>query len=324
MEMTSTSVQSVSCEQQSDAQSTGIALIECGGSGSKAGNKNQEMTGRAPMPMPVARLQIDMDKNEPTTADERVCIALSPENAEELVSNASRFGPHVQTAVNNLAPMLDPGELSAGARTTPGLTQLAFWFHLEAVLQALIRQIAQLKKDKRVKTIRPVIVTSNGGGSGSALSRLVPGFLGEPMFRNRLLCGLDPFLLEAPIVLTAYPFTYARHAATTRQEIKILANQYAWLREMDPLLYHSFVSYVLAVGYSNNSGTVLDSSELMVDVLATSLHHFIRNYAYFMSRWTDPVPNPQMDHYLGVDLPERMFPSVRDLRIKYYGKEDLS
>ncbi len=323
MASTATELNRIQRDIQGDEQNVGFLIIEVGGSGSQAGNKNQLMLDRQPLPAAIARLQIDMDKNEPTTAEDRLNIALTPENAEELVSNAARFGPEVVAAVKHLAPMLDPGELSAGARTTPGLTQLGFIFHLQMVLRTLIRVIAKLKQDKRVKRIRPIIIGSNGGGSGSALSRLIPLYLGKQSFRTRLLAGLDPFLLEQPIVLTAFPWTYARHAATNRQGLKIMANQYAWIREMDPLLYHHLVSHVLAIGYSNNSGTVLNTSERLVDVLATSLHHFLRNYSFFISRWTDSIPNPQTDHYQGIDLPERMYPTVRELRIKFYGKEDL-
>ena len=305
----------------SDDGKVGAIICELGGNGSKAGNKNQLMMDREALPMPVVRLQIDMDQNEPSTADVKCCIALSAENGQELVSNAARFG--LENAVKHLAPMLDPEELEAGARTTPGLTQLGFIYHLARIIRAFITAIALLKQDRRVERIRLILVSSNGGGAGSALTRLIPWCLGQRKFRERILAGLDPFTLQAPIILTSSPFTYSRHSATERQAVKIMANQYAWFREVDELLFRNLVSHVLTVGYSNSSGTVLHSPERMVDVLATSLHHFLRNYRYFRSRWTDTIPNPQTDWYLGIDLPENLYESVRQLRIKYYGEEDL-
>lgn len=307
---------------RSDDQTTGLALLEAGGTGSQAGNKNQQMLDREPCPLPVARMQFEMDKNEMSTAQERIIISLSPENAAELVSNAPRFGKEAVQAIESLASMLDAAELTAGARTTPGLTQLALVFHQEKLLAGMRRLMNRILKHRQVKAIRPVIVASNGGGTGNAASRLIPWLLGQEDFKHRLLAGLPPFVLESPIVITAYPFTYARSASTTRQEIKIMSNQYAWLREMDVLMSRNLVSNVLSVGYSNSAGTILDSAGRMVDVLASSLHHFIRNYSYFMSRWTDSVPNPQTDRYLGSDLPEHRYPSVRKLITRFYGSEN--
>jgi hypothetical protein len=203
------------------------------------------------------------------------------------------------------------------------VAQCALAFHERTVVRQIGRAISRLKRRPGVKRILPVLLHSNGGGTGSSLSVLLPWLMKRRTVYARLRAGFDSGLLETPVLVTAFPYSYARNCATDSQATKILANQYAWEKETDQLLYHHAVSYIVSVGYSNSAGIVNDTAGRMVRVLAASAYHFIVNYGYFKGRHVDSLPSPREAHYCGIDLPERLFPRVKALWRQRYPEEDV-
>ena len=300
---------------------TGFALISGGGIGAKADNRYGELSAALPFDAPVVRMHMDTDLNQASSAERRVSVSMDAENVSELFANARRFGRPAAIAVEHLK-RINATELLDGSRTTPAFTQLALAYHTRLVLMSL-RWCLRRLRDQGATRYVPIVVGSNGGGFGSAMTRVLPMLLATRKFRNRLMVGVPESRLLAPVVMTAYPIGYARNASVDRQETKILANIYAWLREVDWLLGKGAIGRVMAIGYSNPAGVAIDTPTQMASVLGRSLYQFVRNYGYLMSRAVDTDP-ALTESYLGVDLPERVFPSVQNLVDRYYSNKETN
>lgn len=311
----------ISTRPEAAENSLAFLLLELGGSGSQGGNRLQELADLGGCRATFERVQFDLDKGQTSTAKFFADLSLSPAQAREIKANARRFDPAFAAAVRHVGYLLDPMEVEAGARSTRGVTQIAVMYHLDRVLKAVAKAVASLLARGRFTRIQPIILTSTGGGMGSAASVVIPAVMKQPKARARMLAGLDPDLLMAPIVMAAAPYAYVRNYTTRSQGTKVLANYYATLRELDGSLLRREVAYVVTMGFSNSAGMINDTPERMVDVLATSALQFMANFSHFKGRWVDSVPSAGDQTYRGLDLPENIFPTVRALREKFYPEE---
>ena len=302
-----------------EADSVGYLVIEAGGVAAKGDLHFAKRCDDFPLQSPVVRIHVDTDLSETSRADKSVFIGMRSEQMNELCANAARFGPEIVAAVRHLG-QLSSSDMVRGSKTTPAFTQLAMAFHSKELLDATRWGINTLREQGATR-FQPIVTGSNGGGVGSAVTRLYPLRLADPVFRRRAMIGLPESQLLTPIVMTAFPIGYARNASIQRQETKILANQYGWFRETDWLLAKGVVDRVLAIGYSNSAGAALDTPQQMGCVLGRSLFHLIHNYGYLRSRGADTDPAVS-ESYLGDDLPERRFASVQQLVDKHYYKEN--
>lgn len=295
-------------------------IFEIGGTGSKAGNALELLLGQHNPRVFFERLHLDLDRNEHSTAAASVDLSLKPEQVRTLVKNASSFGPFAPEAVKALEENLDPNTIESGAKTVRGVCQLALAYHEEALRKALRRCIDAIKKQGRVQRIAPLVVCSNGGGTGSAGSVVIPRLLASRRFRASILSGFSPDLLEPAVVIAASPFAFANSYASNDQALKILANRYAWALEIDDCILKNHIQYCATIGYSNSAGTLLDTEQQMTRVLAASAFRLITRFDFIRARLVDGVPNPSQSRYCG-DTAEELDAELSRLRSTYFGEE---
>ena len=81
----------------------------------------------------------------------------------------------------------------------------------------------------------PVLISSSGGGTGSAAQILLIDLLCQPEFRHRLLGGVPSDLLLPPMAFVCEPFAYVSEVGQM-QARKIMANALAFRLESEQLL----------------------------------------------------------------------------------------
>jgi hypothetical protein len=205
--------------------------------------------------------------------------------------------------VHDLERMLAAGDIMNGSRTTRALTQLALIFHREPLCRGLRRALTDLREQYKVSAVMPVLISSSGGGTGSAAQILLMDLLRQGEFRHRLLSGIPSDLLLPPMAFVAEPFAFANEASYL-QARKIMANALAFRLESEQMLTQRAVSYVAHVGYANDGGTVLADPELMAKVLGHAVYEIERGWGQLKSRWVDgPDDVASMTNYGGQDSP---------------------
>ncbi|MEM7311963.1 MAG: hypothetical protein AAF497_02305 [Planctomycetota bacterium] len=301
-----------------DHSSSGVLLISAGGKGCEAADKARRLLGEVECTTPYYHISIDTDSAQTSLADVHINISINATQAATIKANAIQFGPVVVKILEHLDHMFDPVELEHGARTTPAMTQVMFEYHKHKLISHMRKAIDHLKRSCR--KIRIFIVHSTGGGSGRAISILLPLCLAESSFRTSLTYGYDPNILEVPATISGYAINHARHDATEQQAVKICANHVAWSRESDFLLRNQKLMYAAHVGYSNHSA-VNSTAEELTDVMAEAIFDLLTNFPYFKSRWVDSVSSPK-DSLRATDLPEERFPSVKEERRRQLENKD--
>ena len=200
--------------------------------------------------------------------------------------------------------MLDPHDILNGSRTTRPLTQLAFIFRREYLCRTMRRSLTRLWQRYKVRMVTPVILSSSGGGTGSAAQLLLMDLLRQPAFRHRLLSGLPSDALAPPMSFVCEPFAYVNETSEM-QACKILANAKAFRIESEAILQQRAATYVTHIGYANEGGTVLADPDLMAKVLGNAVYEIERCWPELKARWVNgPDDVASMTHYLGQDSPQ--------------------
>jgi hypothetical protein len=282
----------------------GFLEIWVGGVGNRGGaevDRHHRTDGR---PYPRQTISLDTDPETHTSpgsgAHHDVTIDLDERKLAVLTASPERFGPNVRAITEQLAADLDPDELEHGSRTKRAITQLAVAFHLETIMVTLRAALDQLRRQPGVKNVIPLIISSSGGGAGSALQVLLAFYLANPLFRDRLLLGIDRSILKRTIQVIVEPYSYARTNAG-KQERKILANAYAFRKESDWLLEQKAVQWAFHIGFSNNYGAVLADPRTMSRVLGNCVYEVQRNWGMLKGRIVDREFGKG---YAGGDTPE--------------------
>ncbi|NLY02146.1 MAG: hypothetical protein GXY83_39180 [Rhodopirellula sp.] len=254
-------------------------------------------------------VQLDTHRGDACSADVEYFLETSTQDMEAILTNAPLFGADAVAILEEMKHLLRPGDILNGARTTRCLTQLLFLAHKDTLCRVLRAAISELRRKARFKQIRPVFISSSGGGTGSSLQLLLMLALECADFRRRLLLGEDELLLLSPIAFVVEPFHYARVVGDT-QAHKVLANSYAFRVETEYLMQTGLgPDYVFHLGYSNDEGTVIASAELMGRTLGECVYQIERNWPEFKKHWVDNVDsNASFSRYRGEDTAKRLFP----------------
>lgn len=253
--------------------------------------------------IPQILVHIDTDPNSANYVDLACPIALDAGKLRALQADPGRFGESVSTILETYANLLSPEDVQNGSRTTRVLTQLAFCFHQQKIVMTLRTAVQQLVKHHKIDCVVPFLVSSSGGGAGSALQILLVRKFQQPSFRNLITEGLSEDLLQRPIGVVAEPFAYAmRHASTHHS--KILANAFAYRIESEALERQAMAQYFYHLGFSNQHGVILSDPEQIAWVVGTSVYEYQRNWDEFGARCTDPKASGLTQRYSGRDIPE--------------------
>jgi len=258
-------------------------------------------------PFSQGLVQVDTHAGDSCDADFQYFLETNAQDMEAILANAHLFGKEAVAILDEMKHLLRPSDILNGARTTRCLTQLLFIWHEDNLCRMLRDAISDLRRKSRFKQLRPVLISSSGGGTGSALQVLLMLAFSCSAFRPRLLLGEDDFLLLPPISFVVEPFHYARVVGDT-QAHKVLANSYAFRVETEYLMQQGLgPDYVFHLGYSNDEGTVIASPDLMARTLGECVYEIERNWPEFKKHWVDNVDsNAPFARYRGEDTAHRL------------------
>lgn len=283
--------------------------ILLGGVAAAAGRTFRRLFKADGEPFHQSLFQIDTHGDEPCPADGKYFMETSAQDMEAIMSNAGLFGTQAKEIITEMQHFLRPSDILNGARTTRCLTQLLFLSHRPHLCRALRDAIAKLRGKARFKHLRPFLISSSAGGTGSALQILLMLAFASPTFRRSLLLGDEEFLLLPPISLVVEPFYYARVVGDT-QAHKLLANSHAFRIESEYLMQEGIgPDYVFHLGYSNDEGTVIASADQMGRTLGECVYQMERNWPEFKKHWVDSADsNAIFNRYRGEDTVQRLCP----------------
>lgn len=291
---------------RSGEKPTAFLVIPLGGTGNAAtaNIRRQYDMDRQPFPMTIAA--VDTDSLPTQGGDFQIRIGLDGQKAKAIIANAGVFGPKAEAIVRDFGALLHPENIQNGARTTRALTQLALLYHEELVIKQLRDAVLHLFHQGGFKHIIPVMLASSGGGTGSALSILLPQKLAESRFKARLTEGLPSGVVQTPILFVVEPFAYAMRNQTLHAD-KILANAFAFRLESALLEIAGALRYCFHLGLASPGGTVLDSPDQIARVLGTSVYQFLYHWPQIKSRLVDTVDTHMLSaRYAGQDIWERV------------------
>lgn len=278
--------------------------ISLGGSGERASSVYGDLYVADGSPFPMVCVHIDTDPVTQAVFDESILLPLDADKLSAIQDNPELFGPNVGRILKEYSEMLHPEDVCNGSRTTRALTQLAFEYYRGHVLRGLRNALFRLKSYGGFDYVVLTLISSSGGGAGSALQILLAQALSDPSFRNQLLEGFTLGLLSTPIAFVVEPFAFAeRHDALHAD--KILANAYAFRLESAILEARRAYTYIFHLGLSNNHGAVLLEDEEIANVLGSSVYLFQRHWPEMKRRFVDTVDTHVLTaRYGGFDIPE--------------------
>jgi hypothetical protein len=263
-------------------------LLALGGTGKAAVRPVRRLYDADGRPFPLVVVSVDTDPDPAPGADHEVALALDGQKARAVVANAEVFGPTAAAIVRAFRPMLDPENVLKGSRTTRALTQLAVLFYREALLERLRRAVLDLYHQGGFDHVIPVLMSSGGGGAGSALQVLLPQALCDPWFSARLTEGLPAGVVQTPVQFVVEPFALALRNQAAHAN-KILANAFAFRLESAVLELQGAVKYCFHLGLASDGGAVLDTPEEIARVLGTSVYQFLYHWPQVKARLVDTV-----------------------------------
>ncbi len=275
-----------------------------GGTGLGAGKPIADLHAADGRPFPMAGVYIDTDPQPAPHVDHSILIPLDGQKSQTILASPKTFGPVVEIIVEHYRHLLNPEDIQNGARTIRLLTQLAFIYYRESILRGLNRAILDLKKRGEFDFIVPMLISSSGGGTGSALQILLPQALKDPWFASRLTEGLPAGILQTPVLFVVEPYAYALRNQEMHAN-KILANAYAFRMESVLLEKKHAFKYCYHLGLAGPGGAVLDSPDEVAMVLGASVYQFERSWSPIKGRKVDTVDTQVItSHYGGDDVPE--------------------
>ncbi len=282
---------------------TAFLNLPLGGVGLKAISVFQERYAADGKSFPQTTAHLDTDPNTADHLDQAIRLSLGPGQLDALRAYPERFGPAVKTILREFDALLDPEEVTHGARTIRAITQLAFEFFEPMITRALRKAIHTLVDGSRVQSIKPVFISSSGGGTGSALQILLAGKFADPHYRRHLTEGLPEGILGKAIAFVADPYALAQ-LHQPNHHAKIMGNSFAFRIESEHLERRHAYKWIFHVGLANRFGTVLSDPEQIAWVLGSCLYEMERNWSELMGRSTDPAGGALTSRYLGRDVPE--------------------
>lgn len=281
----------------------GFLQLLCGGTGLAAAPVFYERYEADAETFPVRSIQIDTDPKTNTCIDTQIDISLSGERLEALRADPDRFGSTTRVILSEFAKYLDPDDIRNGSRTIRPLTQLAFLFHRPRLIREIRRAVQLLCQNNRIKQVIPFLVSSTGGGAGSAGQILLMRELSKPSTQRFLCEGLPPNILSTPISFVADPYAMAIQHSDD-QHARIMANAFAFRVESEALERAGRIKNIFHIGMSNRFGVMLTQPDQIGWVLGTCLYEFQRNWSELKGRIVDPTAAKLGSRYLGRDLPE--------------------
>ena len=291
----------------SSASPIAVLLIALGGVGGRATNVFRSLHTADDRLFPAVVHHIDTDPSASASPDVATYINLDSAGLDAMRGSPRKFGPHVKGILERLDPILR-GDPSPGARTTRACSQLFYAYHRDRVISDIGYSLSLLTEQYHVQNIVPFIVSSSGGGTGSALTVLLLRDFQDPDFRHRICLGHQAEIHQ-PVVLLNEPYAHIRNVGLT-QARKIQGNMYALRLESDHIQNSLGVAHAFYhLGLSNSHGVVLADADSMATVLGHGAYYIAQQWEAIRSASCDNAET-NMTSYGGQDTLERQRPEL--------------
>ena len=287
---------------------TGFLKIACGGTGREALETYVSAYRRDDRPFPMVSTLVDTEEAYPPFVDDVVPIGIEAERLQAIIADPAAYGPVTEAVVEHYEHYLrDGAAIVHGSGTVRFLTQMSAEVHLSEIVRKIKAAVRRLKKIG-ARTIVPLLVSSTGGGAGSALVVIFGNLFSDPCFVASITRGLNPHILQKPVAFVSEPFALADLHNET-QANRILGNAYAFRVEVAYLEARHAFQMIFHQSLANDGGTVLDSPDEIYKGLGLAAYQFCRNIHYIKARFEDTVENAKLfARYLGHDVPEAFVP----------------
>ena len=289
-----------------------------GGLGLAAGRHLHQLYELDRRPYPTSVVHIDTDPESWPFVDRSIRIPLDGQKVKTMIDSPENFGPVVATIVRHYLRYLNPEDIRNGARTIRLLTQLAFEYHRRRILRELRKAVLALWHRGGFDHVIPVLVSSSGGGTGSALQILLCQALNDRAFFCRLNEGFDPGWMHTPVLCVVEPFAFAMGHQDSHAD-KILGNAYAFRVESALLEEAHAYKYCFHLGLANRHGAVLDSRDEIAKVLGTSVYQIQRHWLQIKKRFVVTMDS-NFSPYGGWNIPEVRRTDLRSTTTTVNGK----
>jgi hypothetical protein len=281
-------------------------IIAAGGAGKTSVRSIKKQHQAAGNPFPIHTVALDTDTTDFQNFDSAINIAPTREAVSAMVENPERYGPACRAIVEHHADLLDPETLGHGARTSRLITQAAFELFDGRIIKSLQQAIHSLLRKGQSPYILPVVLTSLGGGTGSASIVLLQNLFTDQTMKSRMTLGLQSDLVNrsTAFVIDAYAHALQQHNDVTPNWI--LANIYAARTELAELEKVGMgYQYVFHLGLGNDAGAVFSTIEQVCEANGLMAWEWMANYKLFKSRAVDGLDfYKERCRYRGNDVPE--------------------
>ncbi len=187
----------------------GFINIFCGGTGRGGLDHFARFCDRDGSAFSVANLQIDTDDNalNDSPADFKIRLTMTRDHVKMVSGNAEKFGPQVRQVLTKQKHLLR--NVSNGMRTTRSLTVIPYAIGRQEIITGFRNAITALTH-QGATTFIPVLISSTGGGTGSATSVLLFNDLSNPRFVSDITEGYTPGCIEDSIIFAVDPWANIR------------------------------------------------------------------------------------------------------------------
>ena len=287
---------------------TGFLLIPCGGTGREACHTYVSAYRRDDSPFPMFSALVDTEEADPPFVDDVVPIGIEAERLQAIIADPAAYGPVTEAVAKHYRHYLrDGAAIVHGSGTLRFLTQMCAEVHLTELVRKIKSAVRRLKK-MGARTIVPVLISSTGGGAGSALVVIFGKLFSDPCFVDSVTKGLNRHILQKPVAFVSEPFALADLHNET-QANRIPGNAYAFRVETAYLEARHAFQMIFHQSLANDGGTVLDSPAEIYKGLGLAAYQFCRNIHYIKARFAGTVENAKLfGRYLGHDVPEAFVP----------------
>lgn len=306
-----TKISTAGSNAQWEGTTPSYLLIGTGGAGKKSVQSAKKQHEAAGNPFQMLTVAIDTDITGFQEFDSAINIAPTREAVSAMQENPERYGPACRAIAKHHPDLLDLETLGHGARTNRLITQAAYELYEGRIMKTLQQAIHSLLRKGQSRDILPVILTSFGGGTGSASSILLPSLFADPTKKSQMTLGLPP---DVVVRSTAFVIDAYAHALQQHNDVApnwILANIYATRTELAELEKAGMgYQYVFHLGLGNDAGAVFSTIEQVCEANGLMAWEWMANYKLFKSRAVDGLDfYKERCRYRGDDVPETQAPT---------------